>query len=544
MLAIIDAKKDHLLSPSNWLKNISAGIIVGVVALPLAMAFAIASGAKPEQGLYTAIVAAAVVSLFGGSRVQIAGPTGAFIVVLSSITAQYGIEGLQIATLMAGIMLIVLGLAKLGGVIRFIPAPVIIGFTSGIAVIIWVGQWQHFFGLPASSAEHFHQKFAELISNFTYAHSSTTAIGLVSLSLLLVWPKLPGLKRVPAPLIAMLVATGAQVAFGFEGVQTIGSAFGQIPSGLPPLSIPPLSMGSVIVLIGPAFTIAMLGSIESLLSAVVADKMSGTRHDSNQELIGQGLANVIAPLFGGFAATGAIARTATNIKNGGNSPIAGLVHSATLIAILYFLAPCAAHIPLSCLAAILFVVAWNMSEIHQFKRMLKRAPTADVVILVTTFVLTVFADLVIAVNIGVILATLQFLRRMSTSVEVRLQSQQELSRELGEDYFDGLSGKVAVYAIYGPLFFGATENLVKVIKEQPSLPEHLIIRFTWVPFTDITGIQMLEGLIEELHAQGITVCITETTLRVKQKLAKAGIFAMIGPQHTSDTLAQGLKQLA
>src|ERR1700722_13953029 len=362
MIALLQAKADDLWSRSQIRNNVLAGLVVGVVALPLAMAFAIASGARPEQGLYTAIVAALLTSLFGGTRVQISGPTGAFVAVLSIITAQHGIAGLQIATFMAGVILLVFGLARLGAVIKYIPNPVIVGFTAGIAVIIFVGQWKDFLGLsPAASGLRFHQKLWSLIEAFPTLNPATAGLGLLSLALLIVGARY--LRRIPAPLVALVIVTGVQAVFHFKGVATIGSAFGGIPRTLPSFSIPSLDPARVLSLVGPAFTIALLGAIESLLSAVVADGMAGTRHDSNQELIGQGIANIVAPLFGGFAATGAIARTATNIRNGATSPLAGLVHSVFLVLVILLFAPLASAIPLCCLSAVLFVVAWNMSEL-------------------------------------------------------------------------------------------------------------------------------------------------------------------------------------
>jgi len=528
MLAILEAKKAGLFNRNHWLSNIVAGVIVGVVALPLAMAFAIASGAKPEQGLYTAIVAGLFVSIFGGTRLQIAGPTGAFIVVLSGITAKYGIEGLQIASLMAGMILLLLGFAKMGGVIKFIPDPVIVGFTAGIGVIIWVGQWKDFFGLPAVAGDHFHTKLYNLLQSFPQFHLATTLLAVLAISLVLYSQKLPGLKRVPGPLVALVVTTLIQVIFQFQDVKTIGTAFGGIPQGLPPFTVPSITWGKVIELIGPAFTIAMLGAIESLLSAVVADGMAGTRHDSNQELVGQGLANVVAPFFGGFAATGAIARTATNIRNGGTSPIAGIVHSITLIVILLVLAPLAVHIPLATLAAILFVVAWNMSEAKHFVKMVRRAPRADVSILLVTFTLTIFADLVVAVNIGVILAILHFLRRMATSVEVRQATEQELKQEFSHKGFIDLPPGVLVFAIEGPLFFGAVENFERALAGTHTDPQHLIIRLKWVPFIDITGLQTLEEVIRDLQKRGVNVMLSGANRRVRAKLIKAGIIDLIG----------------
>ncbi|HSW13792.1 MAG TPA: SulP family inorganic anion transporter, partial [Solimonas sp.] len=305
MIAVVAAARAGLFARSHWLPNLVAGIVVGVVALPLAMAFAIASGVKPEQGIYTAIIAGIAVSLFGGSRLQIAGPTGAFIVILAGVTAKHGPEGLLLATLMAGAILVLLGLARFGSVIRYIPDPVIVGFTAGIGVIIWVGQWKDFFGLPAATGEHFHEKLGSLLQALPALQLPTTLLALASLLLVILGPRLPGLKRVPGPLIAMLAATLAQSYFQFEGVATIASAFGGIPQGLPRFALPEIGFAQLLTLMPAAFTIAMLGAIESLLSAVVADGMAGTRHDSNQELIGQGIANLLTPLFGGFAATGA-----------------------------------------------------------------------------------------------------------------------------------------------------------------------------------------------------------------------------------------------
>ncbi|MCC5013533.1 MULTISPECIES: SulP family inorganic anion transporter [unclassified Legionella] len=540
MIALLEAYRAGLLRRQNWLPNIVSGVIVGVVALPLAMAFAIASGTKPEQGIYTAIVAGLLVSAFGGSRLQIAGPTGAFIVILSSITARYGIDGLQIATLMAGFILLFLGMARLGTVIKFIPDPVIVGFTAGIAVIIWVGQWKDFFGLPAVSGAHFHEKLWHLLQVFPQWQPTTTALAILSLLLVRFSYKLPGLKRVPGPLVALLVATGLQSYFHFKGVATIGSTFGGIPQGLPALHWPTVTVNRLIELLGPAFTIAMLGAIESLLSAVVADGMAGTRHNSNQELIGQGVANIAAPLFGGFAATGAIARTATNIRNGGNSPLAGIVHVVTLILIILFLAPLAVNVPLAALAAILFVVAWNMSEAPHFFKMLKRAPRADVLILLVTFGVTVFVDLVVAVNIGVILATFHFLRRMAASVEVQQVSDQELQKEFASNGIHILPAGLLVYAVEGPFFFGAAESFERALISTHTEPRLLIIRLRWVPFIDITGLQTLEEVIVNFHKRQVRVMLTGANTRVKSKLQKAGIINLVGTENVFAEFSQAL----
>lgn len=540
MIVIKEAWKAGLFRREHWLPNIISGVIVGVVALPLAMAFAIASGVKPEQGLYTAIIAGMLVSLFGGSRLQIAGPTGAFIVILAAITAKHGVDGLQIATMMAGVMLFLLGMARLGSIIKFIPDPVIVGFTAGIGVVIWVGQWKDFFGLPKVSGEHFHEKFWHLLQALPQLQLASTGLAVMSLLLVIFTSRIPGLRRVPGPLVAMIAATMIQSVFHFGGVATIGSAFGGIPQGLPSFTLPAITLPRIIELIGPAFTIAVLGAIESLLSAVVADGMAGTKHNSNQELIGQGIANIAAPLFGGFAATGAIARTATNIRNGGNSPLSGIVHITTLALILLFLAPLAANIPLCALAAILFVVAYNMSEVKHFANMVKRAPHADVAILLITFLLTVFADLVVAVNIGVILAMLHFLRRMASAVEIQQLSEKELEPELAFEGFNKLPAGLLVYAIEGPFFFGAAENFERALAQTHTDPRILLIRLRRVPFMDITGLQTLEEAIGQLEKRGVAVVLCEANERVRFKLGKSGILKMIGEQNYFDDFAAAL----
>lgn len=540
MITILEAHKAGLFGRGKLLPNIIAGAVVGIVALPLAMAFAIASGARPEQGIYTAIIAGFLVSALGGSRTQIAGPTGAFIVILSGITAKYGIEGLQVATMMAGVILLLMGWAKMGGVIKFIPAPVIVGFTAGIGVIIWVGQWKYFFGLPAVQGSHFHETLWNLIEAFPQLHVATTGIALMGL--LLVWyaPKIWGIKHIPGPLLALVAATLVHTIFKFDGVATIGSAFGGIPQTLPSFALPVVSLSRFIELIGPAFTIAMLGSIESLLSAVVADGMTGTKHDSNQELFGQGLANVVTPLFGGFAATGAIARTATNIRNGGTSPLAGMAHAATLVLIVLFLAPLAANVPLAVLAAILFVVAFNMCEVKHFAKMVRRAPRADVGILLITFVLTIFTDLVVAVNIGVILAILQVIRRMASTFAVQALTERELGPELAYHGLLQLPPGVLVYAIDGPFFFGAVENFERALLQTHTDPRILVLRLRRVPFVDITGIQALEEVIRKMQKRGVRVMLCEANERVKGKLVKAGLLEVIDPEDYLDDFSAAI----
>jgi SulP family sulfate permease len=431
----------------------------------------------------------------------------------------------------------------MGSIIKFIPDPVIVGFTAGIGVIIFVGQWEYFLGLPPITGEHFHIKLWHLVQTFPQFHLATTLLSVLALLLVVYSPKVPALKRVPGPLTALVVITSIQIIFQFDGIRTIGTAFGGIPQGLPEFALPSVSWGKIIELIGPAFTIAMLGAIESLLSAVVADGMTGTRHDSNQELVGQGLANIVTPMLGGFAATGAIARTATNIRNGANGPIAGIMHSITLIVILLVLAPFAVHIPLAVLAAILFVVAWNMSEARHFVKMIRRAPGADVAILLITFSLTVFADLVVAVNIGVILATLHFLRRMATSVEVRQATEQELAQEFAHKGIVKLPPGVLVFAVEGPFFFGAVENFERALAGTHTDPKHLVIRLRWVPFIDITGLQTLEEVIRDFQKRGVNVMLTGANERVTAKLHKAGIIDVIGKTNNFRTMDEALVAL-
>lgn len=540
MNTLIESYCAGLFNKKYWVPNIIAGVIVGIVALPLAMAFAIASGAEPAQGIYTAIIAGLIVSAFGGSRLQIAGPTGAFIVVLSGITAKYGIDGLQIATLMAGCILLLFGMARLGNVIQFIPAPVILGFTAGIAVVIWVGQWQYFFGLPAPHGTHFHEKGWQLLQSLSDLNPTTTALAVFSLLILLFVNRIALLQRVPAPLIVLVVATGIQSIFQFSDIATIGSAFGGIPTGLPSFHWPTITTAKLSELLSSAFAIAILGAIESLLSAVVADGMAGTRHHSNQELIGQGLANIVTPLFGGFAATGAIARTATNVRNGGNSPLAGIIHSLTLVLVLLFLAPLAVNVPLATLSAILFVVAWNMSEAKHVFKLIRRAPRADVAILLVTFFLTVFVDLIVAVNVGVILATLHFVRRMAASIEVQAQTSQDLTQDLAQYHLTELPKSILVYAIEGPFFFGAIDVFAQALASTHTNPSILILRLKWVPFMDITGLQTLDDSVASLQQRGVRVMISGANARIESKLRNIGLLDRLGQENVYSTFGQAI----
>ncbi|VVC75675.1 C4-dicarboxylic acid transporter DauA [Aquicella siphonis] len=527
MLAIIEAYRAGLLDKKHWLPNITAGLIVGVVALPLAMAFAIASGVKPEQGIYTAIVAAVLVGIFGGSRVQIAGPTGAFIVILAHVTAQYGVEGLQTATMLAGIILILMGVMKLGNVIKFIPDPVIVGFTTGIGFIIFAGEWKDFFGLTVNVplSAHFYEKLLSAGAALPDLNPATTALAVMSLLVMIISPRI--FRRLPGPLIAMLAATSLQMIFKFQDVATIGSAFGGIPQHLPTLQFPTVTWNKLIELIGPAFSIALLGAIESLLSASAADGMAGTRHHSNQELIGQGLANMLAPLFGGFAATGAIARTATNIRNGGSSPLSALTHSIFLVLVILLLAPLAVYIPLCTLAAILFVVAYNMSDLPHFVHIIKCAPRYDVVVLLTTFILTVFTDLIIAVNAGVLLAMLFFIRRSSETAGIAQETPDNVHQELKNAGIADLPADTVIYSIQGPLFFGVAEKIEHALAVTHNDPQAIIFRLRHVPFMDMTGLETFSELLTQYHHRGIRIYLCEASANVCQKLANIGILQLV-----------------
>ncbi len=517
MIALYKASQEGQLEKRFWKQNLVSGLVVGLVALPLAMAFAIASGARPEQGLYTAIIAGLLVSVFGGSRVQIAGPTGAFIVLLSGITARHGLSGLATATFLAGLMLIAMGCLRLGNLIRYLPISVILGFTAGIGVVIAGGQLPAFLGLPSSHPW----------SQLYLWDPATTGLGILSLLIMLASAR----TRLPGPLAALLVATTLQSAFPLEGIDTIGSAFGGIPQGLPQLEWPDLSWSRLHELLRPALAIACLGAIESLLSALVADGMLGSRHDPNQELIGQGLANLVAPCFGGFAATGAIARTATNVRNGGNSPLAGVFHCLTLVLILVALAPLAQNVPLTTLAAILLVVAWNMSEVPQVVALLRSAPRSEGMILVSTFLFTIGSDLLTAVQVGVALAVLDFLRKMAGTVQVTEQLE-----------IPSLPADVQVYDLQGPFFFAAAERFEQTLSDIQAHPRVLILRFQWVPFIDGTGLASLGRLADRLRQRHIQLVLISLSAEVEQELERSGLLERIGREHIFPDLDSALQQ--
>lgn len=534
---IIDTLKDY--SGNQFYKDVIAGIIVGIVALPLAIAFAIASGVSPEKGLFTAIIAGFVISAFGGSRVQIGGPTGAFIVIVYGVVQQFGINGLIVATFIAGILLIIMGIAKLGNIIKFIPHPLIVGFTTGIAVIIFSSQMKDFFGLKMGSVPaDFINKWIAYIHNISSVNIYALAVGSATLGIIWFWPKVT--HRIPGSLIAIIVTTFA-VQFFKLPVETIGSRFGVIPSNLPTPVIPGISWTVIQQLIKPAFTIALLGGIESLLSAVVADGMTGGNHRSNTELIAQGIANMCSSIFGGIPATGAIARTATNIKNGGRTPIAGIVHAAVLFIIMLFVGKWAAFIPMATLAGVLIIVAYNMSEWQNFISIMK-VSKSDAAVLLTTFLLTVLIDLTVAIEIGMILAAFLFMRNMMKSSFVEQLNLSSNNQD--EDMKKYILPKgVDVFEINGPLFFGAAYKFKDAMKQIADPAKVLIIRMKNVPVIDATGIQILKDVTKEIKINGTKLIITEVNSdQVMAELKKTRLLFQIGKANVTDTFEKAIKR--
>jgi sulfate permease, SulP family len=508
-------------------RDLMAGLIVGVVALPLAMAFAIASGVTPERGLYTAIVAGSAISIFGGSRVQIGGPTGAMVAILSLIVVQYGVDNLLLAGLVAGFMLILMGVFRAGTMIRFIPFPVTTGFTAGIAVIIFAGQINNFLGLTGiTKHDHFHLNLLESLTRLPFLNPYAIATGAVALAAILITPKIT--KVLPGSLIGLVVAT-VLVSLLRWPVETIGSKFGGIPRTLPWPSFPSLNFSVLMHVIQPAFTIAVLGAIESLLSCVVADAKLGDRHDSNKELIGQGIANCLAPLFGGIPATGAIARTATNIRNGGNSPVAGVVHSLTLLVIMLLFAPWAAKIPLACLAPVLMVVAYNMSEIHQIKHILK-GTRSDIAVLAITFFLTVFADLTVAVEFGLLMAAVLFIKRMSDVHRIEkvlpdLTDPRKKVRAIGDRPND--CPQATILSIEGALFFGAAQKFEQETLTHIPTIRTLILRMGRVPVIDATGERALRTIWEDCQKRRVAFLMSGLQPQPAEVLTATGLLDSI-----------------
>lgn len=521
-------------------KDLLAGVVVGVIAIPLGMAFAIASGVKPEYGIYTTIIAGIIISLFGGSKFQIGGPTGAFIPILFGIVMVYGYENLLIAGFMAGIILILMGIFKLGTLIKFIPKSVTIGFTSGIAIIIFVGQIANFLGLEGvEKKESFFENIIEIAHQIDTVNIYSVIIAGISLVTVLLTPKF--FPKIPGPLIGLVLSTVIASVFFAEHVATIGSTFGAIPNTLPQFGIPNITLENVMLMIKPAIIIALLGGIESLLSAVVADGMTGTKHNSNKELVGQGLANMITPLFGGIPATGAIARTATNIKNGAVSPLSGVIHGVVVLLILLLFAPYASSIPLASMAPILMVVAWNMSERHVFMYVLK-TKTGDSLVLIVTFLLTIFVDLTAAVEVGLILAIILFTKRMSENLVTAkaLPNSENKKVETGMVNDGHDCPQIAIFNVEGPLFFGAAMTFEHTIMHTINYkPKVLLLRMGKVPFIDITGEASLASIVKDFNKHGV-VLLSGLSDQTKALLQKTGLYDAIGSEnifeHTGDAI--------
>jgi sulfate permease, SulP family len=490
---------------SDFLHDTTAGLTVGLVAFPLAMAFAIASNVPPEAGLYCAVVAGFLISALGGSNTQIGGPTGAFVVVVSGIVARYGSDGLMTCTLLAGIMLILLGATGMGTVIQFIPRPVVVGFTNGIAVLIASTQIKDFFGLRIDTVpSEFLHRMEAIAANWSTLDVVATTLAATCLAGMVALRRID--NRIPATVVAMAAATAIAFALGLR-VETIQTRFGEIPSGLPHVRIPSFRPDLVLTLLAPAMTVAMLGAIESLLSAVVADRMTGDRHNPNVELVAQGVANIASPLVGGLPATGAIARTATNIRSGARTPVAGMIHAVTLLLVLVFAAPLAKHIPLGVLAAILMTVAWNMGEWHEIPAIV-RLGLSSVIPWIITFALTVFADLTVAVEAGMILAVLIYIRKVTLTTTVTRITPEDIreGRKHSLQLHDVPDG-VAIYRIHGPFLFGSTAKLSVIEKDLPTLPPVVILRLRNMTATDSTGLKALEALADKIRDSGRTVIL-------------------------------------
>jgi SulP family sulfate permease len=516
-------------SKKQFTSDLTSGVIVGIVALPLAIAFAIASGVTPDKGLITAVIAGFIISFLGGSRVQIGGPTGAFIIIVYGIIQQYGTNGLIIATVMAGVILVIMGIARFGSIIKFIPHPVIVGFTSGIALIIFSTQIKDFFGMTFSELPtEFFEKWIVYAQNLFSLNYWAFLIGAVSLIIILIFPRIT--HRIPGSIIAIIISTLLVQLFHLP-VDTIGSRFGEIPSSLPSPTFPEIDFATIRNLISPATTIALLAAIESLLSAVVADGMIGARHRSNMELIAQGVANIVTPLFGGIPATGAIARTATNIKNGGRTPVAGITHAIVLLLIMLFFGSWAKLIPMPTLAAILIVVAYNMSEWRSFAEIFKY-PKSDIAVLLTTFGLTVVFDLTIAIQIGMILAVLLFIRRMAMVTNVGIITR-ELKDEEEVTDVNSIQNKkvpdgVEVFEITGPFFFGAVSKFRDAVRIVENPPKIIIIRMRDVPAIDSTGIHALGQLLKETKRHGTHLVLSGVHTQPLMALAQAEFIEKIG----------------
>lgn len=532
----------------TFMSDLMAGIIVGIVALPLAIAFGIASGVTPEKGIITAIVAGLVISLFGGSKVQIGGPTGAFIIIIYGIIQKYGFEGLTIATLMAGFFLLLFGLLHLGTIIKYIPYPIVVGFTSGIAVTIFTTQIKDLFGLTLpSNPSDFIEKWGVYLQNFDTIDPWCAIIGVASVLVIAFTPRFS--KKIPGSLIAIILMTVVALLLknyaGISSIETIGDRF-SISNELPSAQVPNMNWETIKSLVSPAITIAILGAIESLLSATVADGVIGDHHDSNTELMAQGLANIASPLFGGIPATGAIARTMTNINNGGKTPIAGIIHAVILLLIFLFLMPLAKYIPMACLAGVLVVVSYGMSGWRSFLAVMKN-PKSDITVLLITFFLTIIFDLTIAIEVGLIIACLLFMKRMSETTDVKAITE-EIDPNLESEFSTGnldhliIPKGVEVYEINGPYFFGAGNKFEEIMASFGDRPQVRIIRMRKVPFVDSTGIHNLTNLCEMSQKEGIQVVLSGVREKVNAQLEHAGFYHLIGEENICSHINLALKR--
>ena len=529
---IFTALKNY--NSEQFVKDLISGIIVAIIAMPLSIALAIASGVNPEQGLYTAVVAGFFFSFLGGSRVQIGGPTAAFVVIIYGIVAQFGMAGLTVATIMAGIMLIIMGVLRIGDFIKFIPKTITVGFTFGIAVSIVAGQIKDFFGLEMGAVPaEFIEKMIALGENFHTLSLETLMIGMLALLIQIFWPRV----KIPGSLVAIIVTT-VIVGFVKLPVKTIGDLY-TIKSGLPTFTVPEISLSLISQMISPAFTIAILAAIESLLSCVVSDSMIGGHHSPNAELIGQGIGNIMSALFGGIPATGAIARTAANVKNGGRTPVAGMIHAGTLVLILVFLMPYASLIPMSCLAAILIVVGYNMSGWRSVVNIIKTAPKSDIAVLLITLFLTVLFDLVMAIKFGMILAAFLFLKRMSDISNMRQWVDKSIDDKNSET-LKPVPDNALVYEIFGALFFGASTGLSKIVFDEGK--NVLVLRMRNVPAMDISGLEALEELLKLCKKRGINLILSHVNEQPMKVMEKAGFIEKIGRENCCDNIDKSLER--
>ena len=533
---LFDTMKGY--TSKQLMKDIVSGIIVAIIALPLSIALAIASGVGPVQGLYTAIIAGFFISFFGGSRVQIGGPTAAFVVIIYGIVQQHGQSGLIVATIMAGIILIIMGICHFGSLIKYIPYTITTGFTCGIAVTLFVGQLKDFFGLTEAAPAEFIDKVIFYCKNITVMNPLAIAVGALALLILIFWPKVT--DKIPGSLIAIIVTT-LVVKLAKLDVSTIGSVYSDISSKLPSLSIPQgVTFDMIRSLIQPAFTIAILAGIESLLSAVVADGMIGDKHRSNAELVGQGLGNVFSALFGGIPATGAIARTAANVKNGGRTPIAGIVHCITLTIVLLVAMPLAKMIPMTTLSAVLLYVAWNMADWNAFTRLCKKAPKSDTLVLITVFLLTVFFDLVVAIGVGIVLASVLFMKRMADTAEVekwKYIDDPDITEGEAEKLAD-IPHTIRVFEIYGPLFFAASEELVRI--HEGNRTKVIVVRMRSVPAIDASAMISLRDLAERAKKKNIQLIFSHVNEQPRKVMEKDGFIDAVGAEFFHDNIVEAL----